>query len=48
MGVTPKYFAEFLLAAAFVTIRNSSDGTNDKTVRFQRTEFEEAFIKNAV
>ena len=47
MGVTPKYFAAFLLAAAFVTIRNSSDGTNDKTVRFQRTEFEEAFIKNA-
>ena len=47
MGVTPKYFAEFLLAAAFVTIWNSSDGTNDKTVRFQRTEFKEAFIKNA-
>ena len=48
MGVTPKYSAAFLLAAAFVTIRNSSDGTNNKTVRFQRTKFEDTFIKNSV
>ena len=46
IGVTPNYFAAFLLAAAFVTIQNSSDGTNDKTVRFHRTKFEDTFIKN--
>ena len=39
MGVTPRYFAVFLLAAAFVTIRNGLDGINDKTVHFQRTKF---------